>query len=289
VHAHWILPSGLIGVFCKRVFRIPLVVTAHAGDVFPLKNTLLRSIGGFVLNNSDAVTANSRATKEAILEVNDKIKNKLDVIPMGVDIERFSSKTDGSGIRSKFSAHGKVVLFLGRLVEKKGVGYLIEAMPDVVKNFAEAKLLICGDGPLRDELEKQVSEVGISENVVFVGAVSNKETPSYYAACDVFVLPSIVGSKGDTEGLGVVLLEAMASGKPVIASNVGGIIDVIKDGETGLLVEQKNPKKLAEAINIILQNEKLASEITGKSEQRIKSEFSWEIIARKFKNIYDGI
>lgn len=288
IHAHWILPQGFTAAIAGRLLRIPVVVTAHAGDVFPLGSFLFRLLSRFSISSAAAVTVNSSYTKAAV----EKIANKaVQVIPMGVDLKLFSSSTASlaAEIRKKYSIRGKMLLFVGRLAEKKGVTYLISAMKAVVKAFPDCKLVIVGDGPEKPALQRQAQQLGLSDSVVFAGSVPNQLLPPYYRAADIFILPSVVDSRGDTEGLGVVLLEAIAAGCPVVASRVGGIPDIVIHNRTGLLVEQKNPGQLAEAVVSLLRNRQLAKKLSAAARKNVEGGFSWKKVSGEFAAVYGSV
>lgn len=287
IHAHWILPQGILAALYKKFFRVPYIITVHAGDIFPIRNAIFKYFSKFTLRNCDYCTANSSYTKEAILNIF-KIKN-IEVIPMGVDFKVFGKNKKNHTIRKRFNIDGKFILFVGRLAEKKGVKYLLMAMPDVLKKFPDAKLVIVGDGFEKDNIIKLISELGLTKNVVLAGKIENKELPDYYATADVFVGPSIITKKGDTEGLGVVFLEALASVTCVIGSNVGGIPDIIKNNKTGLLVKEKDPRELAEAIIKVLSDAKLRDKLARQGQKYIKANFSWDNIAESFDNMIKEI
>jgi glycosyltransferase involved in cell wall biosynthesis len=284
IHAHWILPQGLAAVMAKKLFSAKVLVTVHAGDVFPLKSGILRALSSWTLRNADAVTVNSIATGDAVKKVADV---PMRIIPMGVDLKMFSSKS--ASIRKKYGLVGQVILFVGRLAEKKGVSYLISAMPEIRKSCPGCKLLIVGDGPDKPKLVEQAAKGGLADSVVFAGSIQKEKLPSYYKSADVFVLPSIIAKSGDTEGLGVVLLEAIASGVPVVASNVGGIPDIIDGSKTGLLVEQKNPGEIAQAVVSLLKNPKKGKALSKAALEHVKKSYSWEKVSAAFSEMYSGL
>jgi glycosyltransferase involved in cell wall biosynthesis len=287
IHAHWILPQGVLAALFKKIFNMPYIVTVHAGDIFPIKNSFFRSLSKMALQNCDYCTVNSSYTKKAVL--NTAKIGKIKVIPMGVDLGLFSKNKKNNAIRKKFEIKGKLLLSVGRLAEKKGIKYLIMAMPDVLKKLPDVKLMIVGDGPEKENITRLISELGVSKNVILAGKIRNSELPGYYAAADVFVGPSIVTKKGDTEGLGVVFLEALASGTCVIGSNVGGIPDIIKHGETGLLVKEKSSKRLAEAIIKVISNGKLRHKLAKQGQKYVKDNFSWENVSERFNDVIKEI
>lgn len=287
IHSHWIIPSGLIGGIFRELIRTPHVTTAHAGDVFTIRNSkILRNIGFFVFKNSNKITANSSYTKDVIISIQNRTKDNIEIIPMGVDTSRFNPNK-ASNLRDAFGAD-YLIFSVGRLVDKKGVKYLIMAMKDVINEFPRAKLIIGGSGPEKENLEKLSESLGLRENVIFTGYIKNSDLPKYYASSDIFVLPSIETKEGDTEGLGIVLLEAIACGTPVIGSDIGGITDIIKDGETGLLAKSENPEDIAKQIIEILSNERLRQKLSEYGITLVKERFSWDIVTKQFIEIFSN-
>ena len=285
IHAHWILPQGFLAAIIKKFYKIPYIATAHAGDIFPIKKGVLKNFAKSAIDNASQITANSNFTKNSILKIS---SSKISIIPMGVDFKDFNSIEKDHNLKKKYE-NNNIILFVGRLVEKKGVEYLIKTMPIVLKSIPNSKLLIIGDGPEMRKLIKLAEELNLEKNVIFVGKIRNQDLPKYYATADVFVGPSIVTKKGDTEGLGVVFLEAIASGTCVVGSNVGGIPDIIKQNKTGLLVEQKNIVELANAIIDLLKNRKLRERLSKNAIKHIKNLYSWNLVAEKFFQIYSKI
>jgi N-acetyl-alpha-D-glucosaminyl L-malate synthase BshA len=271
IHSHWI-PNGFIGAICKKILRKPLIITVHGTDLIFLNNRFLRLLGTFALDNCDLCTVNSTATRNAVLEI--KNVKKLEIIPMGVDLDAFNPQV-GSYINKTFNADDLMILTVGRISEEKGIRYLIEAMPVILKEMPTVKLMIVGDGPDRDKLEQMVKRLNLA-NITFAGMVSNKNLSNFYKSADVFILPSI------REGLGVVLLEAMACGTPVIGSNTGGVTDIIENGKNGLLIEPGDSKDIAEKIIKLLSNRELAQKLSEEGMKTVKYKFSWHIIVKKF-------
>src|SRR3989338_8410581 len=288
IHAHWILPQGFTAAIIGRLFRIPVIITAHAGDVFPLGNLFFRLLSRVSISSAAAVTANSSFTMAAVGKI--AKPRSISVIPMGVDLKLFSSASSSAAaaMRKKHAIKGKMLLFVGRLAEKKCARYLVAAIEDILKKFPAAKLVIVGDGPEKAALVRQSQQLGLSGSIIFAGSVANQSLPPYYRAADVFVLPSIVDSRGDTEGLGVVLLEAITAGIPVVASNVGGIPDIVIHGKTGLLVGQKNPWQLAEAVIRILSGSELRKKLAVAAKAHVVKSYSWEKIAGDFHSLLEA-
>lgn len=269
VHAHWLIPQGIVQSF----FRKPYIVTGHGGDVMSLNSGLFRILKKKCLNNARKVTVVSEYLKEKVLEIEPSVEPR--VISMGVDVSKFGEQYF---VPNYFGQENKkVVLFVGRLAEKKGVSYLIEAMRDI-----DAVLVIVGDGPLRKQLEEQAKEM--KEKVRFLGAKTHCELQTIYASADIFVIPSITAKDGDQEGLGLVMLEAMASGLPVVASKSGGITQVVQNEYNGLLFDEKDITQLRDNICTLLNNQQLYKEIVLHSKQTL-THYDYSYIAKRYIEI----
>ena len=282
VHAHWILPQGFVGVFLKKIFKIPLLVTVHGSDLFPLKNKLFKKLQNFVVKNADIVTVNSNATKNELVSRFPSFSSKIRTIPMGVDINIFKKK---SVKRPKKYTENKILLFVGRLSDQKGLQYLIEAMPDIIKYDSRVKLLIIGEGSYGKTLQEKTRNNGLEKNVEFLGSMPSQEIVKYYNFADIFVMPSL-STKTGTEALGLALLEAMASGCAVIGTNVGGIPFVIKNNHNGILVRQKDKQELSKAVIALLKNRKNSTKLGTNAAEFARKNYSWDKISKEFTKIY---
>jgi glycosyltransferase involved in cell wall biosynthesis len=179
----------------------------------------------------------------------------------------------------------KSILFVGRLIERKGVSHLVRAL-GALRQRTPARLVVIGDGPERSRLEQLARDVGVAAHVEFRGRVSNEELRHAYAAADVFVLPSVVDARQDTEGLGVVLLEAMNYAVPVIASEIGGITDIVQHERTGLLVPPGDEVALGRALSRVLTDSVLARTLGEAGRQHLREAFSWSRIVDRWEEIY---
>jgi glycosyltransferase involved in cell wall biosynthesis len=287
IHVHWTLPQGLIGILAKRILKIPCVTSIHGSDIFGLNSALFKALNTIVIRNSDVCTANSRATAR----VGRKFcsNDNINLVPMGVDTENFSKTPAIDSLRRKFKIEGPAILFVGRLIDWKGPDYLIKAMPEILLRYPTAKSLIIGSGPLKAELVSLVDALNLNEHIIFIDEVPQKELVSFYSLADIFVLPSIINEKSETEGLGVVLLEAMACELPVIGSNVGGIPDIVRNNETGLLFKQKDAQELSAKVISLLSDRSLQEKFIKNGYQLVNRHFSWEVIADRFIEIYQNI
>ena len=287
LHAHWLVPQGLVARLLRICFGKPLVLTVHGGDAFAFRGPKGRFFKRWSLKNVSVCTVNSTSTEMAIEELGRIPPIRL--IPMGVDIEHFHPRQVDDSVRRRLDIHGAMILFVGRLVDKKGPRHLLEAMPEVLEEFPQAVLVLIGDGTGRGRLEAMADQMGIKDSTRFLGRIANSELPPYYNAADLFVGPSVVDARGDTEGLGIVFLEAAASGVPVIGTNVGGISEMLIDGVTGIEVEPANARQLAREIKRLLRDPDLRDALVLQARQRVVNSFSWALVASKFSSLYQDV
>ena len=284
LHAHWIVPQGLIGVLARKFFSVPLITTAHGADTFALQGWFSRLVKRQVVANSDVWTANTRATSRAV--ESEALARPAHIIPMGVDIERFAGG-DRRALRRQLTDDRYLLLFVGRLVEKKGCHDLLRALALLPPALGQRTTLwIVGDGDQKTFLEKTAKDLGINRQMRFWGAVSNQNLPDFYAAADLFIAPSIEARSGDTEGQGVVILEAFAARACVLATRIGGITSMVRDQATGLLVEPGNPQALASAIDQLLNDLELRKRLADNAFAEVTARYSWARIAGEFEKLY---
>ena len=287
INVHWAIPSGFIATITKRFHGKPVVITLYGAELWPAirKNSkLMKWSIKYALNNADKVVGISDATCNTGKEISGR--KDIEILPDGIDTETFNPRVDGNEIRKKY---GMFIFSSGRMVERKGFIYLIRAMPYILEKFPKIKLIIGGDGPEREKLENEVKKLNIKNSVILPGFIPDNDFPKYMKACDVFVLPSIIDRRGDTEGSATILLEAMACGTPGVGTKVGGVPYAIKNGKGGFLVEQKKPKQLAEKIIILLKDEKLRKEMGKVGRRYVEEKFSWEKIAERYKRNFENI
>ena len=291
IHAHFAYPEGFVGLIAKRVSGKPLVVTLHGYDILtehtirygsrldPRVNAMIKK----VLKGADAIVAASSAIYNAALEAG-CMSHKLYLIPNGIDTKRFNPSIKGTHIREKLNVGKNPFVFTLRVHEpKNGIEYLIRAASLVLEEFPNVFFVIGGDGPLRQYHESLAKELGVSGNVVFVGRIPQSELPCFYVACDMFIIPSVI------EAFGLVTIEAMACGKPVIGTDVGGIADIIVDGVNGFLVRPKDPAALAQKIILLLNNSKLREKMGETGREIVEREFNIEKRAEKIIKLYESL
>jgi glycosyltransferase involved in cell wall biosynthesis len=231
----------------------------------------------FVALRSAAVTVVSHAMK-AVLKEWGITESRIDVIPMGVDL------------RSRFvpplqrPANG-TLLFVGRIVEKKGLKYLIEALPLILENHPHATLRIVGDGQEKTTILGRIGELGIGEHVEFLGAVANEVLAEIYHASDVVVFPSVVAGDGDREGFGLVLVEALGCECATVVTDLPAMGDIIVNGKSALVVPQKDADLLAQKVNLLIEDDNLRLSLGKQGRQYVLERFDWEIIALQYKKL----
>ena len=289
INAHFALPSAIPGILVKKITKVPIVVTLIGGDIYdPTKRKhLFRRFGfnpicRFVLKHADSLTSISEDIRNRSIALG--AKKDITVIPYGVNTELFNRKKRRNSIRKKIAGkNSRIILSVGRLIKRKGYGYLLRAIPEILIDFPESVFVIVGKGPEKRYLTKLVDKLGINDNVLFLGTIPNKNLPEIYANSDLFVLPSI------HEGLGIVYLEAMASGLPIVTTNSGGMRDLIIDGQTGILIKPKNSEGIAKAIKDLLCDEELIKHLVNNGRELVERNFSWRQTAVKYLRAYQSI
>jgi len=287
LHGHWAVPGGAVAGLVARLTGLPLLISLHGSDVYVLEhNRGYAAIARTVFRRAHQVTACSEDLRARAVAIGLDAARAI-VIPYGVDVARYASG-DGARLRARLSIpQGALVIgALGRLVHKKGFDHLLDAMPAVLAALPSAWCVIGGEGDLRDALQAQAQSLGIAKKVLFPGYIAWQDTPDFYALCDVVAVPSVVDAAGNVDGLPNVLLEAMASGRPVVASRVAGIPDVVRDGSNGLLVPPGNAQRLAQALLLLLRDSKLREELGAAAREYVAGALPWEHIAHRFEALY---
>jgi len=275
IHAHWPFPHGPIAAAARAACGAPLVMNSHGAEfALARRKKWVRPLLSRALRHSDRLVSNSSHTAAEVRRISGRDST---VIPYGSTVEARPSPLPRNAVSR--------ILFTGRLIQRKGVDYLIRAMPMILAR-RPAVLEITGDGDQRRGLEALAASLGLGEAVRFLGFVDNAELDRLYAACDVYVNPSVIDDRGDTEGLGVGPIEAFCHGRPVVASAVGGITDVVRHRETGLLVAEKRPDELADAILEVLHDpaEAEALAAAGLADARVR--FDWDRIVTSLETVY---
>jgi glycosyltransferase involved in cell wall biosynthesis len=307
IHCHWPFPHGLMALPAARFSGAKVVAMCHGAELaMARRKPWVRSILRQCLLKSDVLACNSSHTRG---EIEKLCGRTATVVPYGATLregkgteprtntDRTRTEDFGSlhsdlsvshpclSVADDSSEHTATLLFSGRHIQRKGVPYLLRALPAILQR-RRVKLIITGDGDRRKEWEALARELRIDDSVHFVGLVSNEELGRLYRECDVYVLPAIHDDRGDTEGLGVVLIEALQNARPVVASAVGGIVDVIQHEKTGLLVPEKNPQAIADAVLRLLDDPALAQRLGQMGREEAAWQFDWDRITNETERLY---
>lgn len=284
VNAHWLVPQGLTSALAARILRKPLVLHVHAADVYFLRRVLWGDkIARFVVGRASSVLADGSHVRETLDQLLG-FESDATLRPMGVWTDDLRSAVgNSSDITSALPT--RYVLFVGRLVEKKGVEYLIRAMPEVHDHHGDVELVIVGSGPLGPGLRSLTSELGMDDKVHFVGTQPHEEIWILLRSSAVVCVPSIIDSRGETEGMPTVVLEAMAAGARVVGSEVDGIPDILKDAENGWLAQPADSDDLARALLDALEHP-VGDDIADAGEQTALLH-DWHRVAEEYALVLD--
>jgi glycosyltransferase involved in cell wall biosynthesis len=275
VHAHWLIPQGVIAALVAgRGRRLGLLVTSHGADLFALRARPLRWLKRWVARRADRLTVVSEAMVGELERLGVE-RGHVEVRPMGVDL-RTRFVPDPSVPRSTDE-----LLFVGRLVEKKGLTHLVAALPAVFAQRPRCRLTVAGFGPEEDALRAQCRELGVADRVDFLGPVTQDALPALYRRATVFVAPFVQAASGDAEGLGLVMIEAAGCGCPVVASDLPAVRDVLDDR-----VPPGDPAALAAHLLAVLAD---APETRARRAEelrlRLLERFDWQAVAAGYAQV----
>lgn len=278
VHAHWLIPQGVICAIITFLLgkNSPrLLCTSHGSDLFSLQSFFMNKVKIWVGKTANKMTVVSSAMYRICVDKYHIDQNKLSIIPMGVDLSTLFVPV--AGICRKSNR----LIFVGRMVEVKGIEYLIDAVKKTRNTIPDIELLLVGDGPLKEKLQKKVQKLNLNNNIKFLGSVNQKELPALYSSSAIMVAPSIVDKMNAQEGFGLTVIEALGCGCLVIASNKVGASDII-DSKNGLIVNEADSDAIAEGI-ISLHNRDNTDQDKNNSENSIHySKYDWDNIAQSY-------
>ena len=286
---HWYLAG--VGPVIRRVWGLPFCVFLHGGELdrFVGSPVIGQAVTG-ALDQAQAIIVNSEHTRQGYLQRGGRSPRIVRIAP-GVDVSHFAPRSDCNQVVKTCGLEGhRVLLTVGRLVERKGHDTVIRALPEILRQVPTALYLIVGTGPEESRLKDLAHELGVEDQVVFVGYVPDGELPAYYNACDLFVMPSReIKRREGVEGFGIVFLEASACGKPVIGGRSGGVNEAIADGVSGLLVDPLDAKALADAVVGLLLDPDRARCMGIQGRKRVEEQFDWRIQAKKLGGLLDTL
>ncbi|MCA1561960.1 MAG: glycosyltransferase [Acidobacteria bacterium] len=286
VHGHWVVPGGITAAVAAP--RLPLVVSLHGSDVY-VAETLApaRAAARATFARAGVITACSTDLARRAVALGADA-DRVTVIPYGVDVDRFHPDPSArNGIRSRVGIASAVpmVFAAGRLVRKKGFEYLIDALAQPAA--ASVVLALAGGGDLEGELRKRAAEVGVAERVRFLGVLTPDDVAAWLAAADVAVVPSVRDDTGNVDGLPNAVLEALASGTPLVTTTAGGIAAIVRDGRTAVVVPERDPGAIAAAIARLLADPDMGRALGSRARDLMQAEFGWGRSAVALEAAYD--
>jgi glycosyltransferase involved in cell wall biosynthesis len=281
IHAHWIIPQGWVALTARALagVKIPVICTSHGGDLYSFQGRIFALLKKAILQRVDNVTVVSRAMKKDLRKLGLK-DDSVHVIPMGVDLRQRFVPPDRE-------RNGNRLLFVGRLVEKKGVEYLVRAMPAIVEAHPDVLLNIAGDGPDRHRLEKLGRKLGVSNRISFLGPVNHKNLPKLYQSSDIVFFPSIVAKSGDREGFGLVLVEALGCGCAAVATDLPAMRDIIIPDESALVVAQKSHLDISRKAVRLLSDRNNRIYLGKIGRVRVLRKFDLKVISEKYARLIE--
>ncbi len=287
IHAHdWVVSPSAISL--KLSLNVPLVFTIHStemGRAQGLRNPDSFTINGFewwATYEACKVIVTTEAMKREVGGHFELSTKKMATIPNAIDQKKFDIVIDRKSIKQRYATpHEKIVLFVGRLTPQKGVEYLIHAVPQILRHHPEAKFVIVGEGWLRSNLEQLARNSGHSEKIFFTGFLSERDLLEIMSSADVLVLPSIY------EPFGIVALEGLAAGIPVVASRIDGLAEVINHNKNGILVYPRNPESIAWGVNQILSDSNYARLLCTNGQKKLRKTYNWDAVAEKTERVYE--
>ena len=284
IHAHWIIPQGFVAAIAIMLTRqsIPLIGTSHGGDLYSLQGKVFRKLKTWIIRRMKRLTVVSNAMKQTLVDMGIPSR-KIEVISMGVDLKN-RYVPDPDIVRKPGN-----LLFVGRLVKKKGLRVLIEAMPRILHYFPDVHLTVAGSGPLEKDLRKLTQILEIPDKISFKGMMKQSKLPELYQQATLAVFPFVIEKSGDQEGLGLVVIEAMGCGCPVIASNLPAIHDTVKHGKSGWMVPPDDSYALADRVITVLQHPDKQTLVSKIARNRVVGLFDWEIVSQKYRQLITAL
>jgi glycosyltransferase involved in cell wall biosynthesis len=285
VHAHWIVPNGIVAAAAGQK-RAPLAIGLHGSDVFLAEKAGVRTFARWALSRARLLTGCSPELVDRVRALGFPAERSR-VIPYGVDVAAFSPAPERRPLwreRLGIPDGAPLLLGVGRMATKKGFQVLIEVLPALLAEFPELRVVLAGGGDLLERFREAVRPW--EGQVHLPGPVLRDTLPDLYRAADLFALPAVHDGKGNVDGLPNVILEAMASGLPVVASGISGIPLAVEDGRTGLLVAEKDPEALLGALRRLLADPAAARSMGERGRRKAEAELTWDAVAARYREGY---
>ncbi len=285
IHAGRVLPEGLVGWILGKIFKKSLVIYAHGEEITTWRQPAKFKVMTYVYKQADCVIANSEFTKNELLKLG-VLNSRVKKVSPGVELAHFRPglKIDDLKLLIGVDKNKKLIFSVGRLTRRKGFDQTIRSISRLNKNGLDVHYAIAGTGEDSEYLESLAKNLGVAENVHFLGHVTEIDLPRWYNAADVFVMPNRE-INGDTEGFGMVFIEANACGKPVVSGMAGGTGGAVIHGETGFRIDGNSLNELTETIGKLLTDQSLSNQLGKNGLRRARELFSWNSIAEQTKKI----
>lgn len=288
MHGHWLVPSG--AVVAEAAGGLPVVISLHGSDVYVAeRHAVATAVSRRALSRADWVTACSDDLRDRTIRLGAD-PARIETVPYGVDAHRFRPDADARArVRAALGLGPDDLVWFtaGRFVSKKGFEFLIDALGQLAPRWPAARLVLAGGGDLDAALRARARDRGVADRVVFPGVLAQGDVGSYLAASDIAVVPSVHDEQGNVDGLPNTVMESLASGTPLVASRVAGIPSVVTDGETGLLVPERDVPALGGALERLMGDAGLRAMLGGRARAYVQSEHSWARVAERFEVAYD--
>ena len=287
IHAHdWLVTYATKAL--KESYNIPVVATIHATEngrnsgIHDETQRYINDTEWMLTYEATEVIVNSNYMKGELQRIFGLPFEKINVIPNGINLTNFSGIERDYDFRRQFAMDNeKIILYVGRLVYEKGIQNLIGAMPKILSNYHDAKLVVCGKGGMMDELKQEARNLGIENKVYFAGYCDSKKVQKMYKCADIAVFPSTY------EPFGIVALEAMLAGVPTVVSDVGGLNEIVEHGVDGMKSYAGNSNSIADSVLTLLFDAKLCSAVSKNAVKKVKENYSWNKIAQDTHYVYE--
>jgi glycosyltransferase involved in cell wall biosynthesis len=288
LHGHWLVPSG--AVVAGAAGRLPVVISLHGSDVYVAeRHAVATAVARRTLARADWVTACSDDLRDRTIRIGAD-PARIETVPYGVDADRFRPDAGARArVRQSLGLAGDDLVWFtaGRFVSKKGFEFLIDALGALAPHWPAAKLVLAGGGDLDAALRARAADRGVADRVVFPGVLAQGDVGAYLAAADIAVVPSVHDAQGNVDGLPNTVMESLASGTPLVASRVAGIPSVVTDGETGLLVPERDVAALAGALERLMRDAGARAAMGDRARAYVRAEHSWARVAERFEAAYE--
>lgn len=282
IHAHWIIPQGLVAVLYKMICnrKIKILATIHGSDFWSFNNPFGKILKKFIISRVDCLTVVSKALQTEVRKMIPK--DNIFVCPMGIDTNQFSPGNRDLSLKKELGVSGEFLLFVGGCVEQKGIRYLVEAMTEICRDYPRCKLVVIGSGGLLEEMKSMAKKAALEKNICFPGYIEHDKLPRYFATADIFILPSL------SEGYSLVVREALSSGTPAIVTALP-VFAADKAKKLLEIVPSQDAHSIAQKVKYMLQNMGKYKKEKENMHQFAVENYDWIKVEKKYAEIFNSI